>query len=155
MLWLSWQDTFMHSFQLNDFIILAGGHVKRNRIATAFHKCAAAEEEVTQTTDTVVRLAELQDFGGFWNMDKKLSELLNLTTGQMSSTRPSEVKDDRMWATALVIAYLQVRMPDRREEWEMMVQKATDWLQMEHNWTDASPLLGDAEKALAKLLPSQ
>uniref|UniRef100_A0A5K3FS56 Secreted protein n=1 Tax=Mesocestoides corti TaxID=53468 RepID=A0A5K3FS56_MESCO len=60
----------------------AGGYVKRNRIATAFHKCAAAEKEVTQTTDTVVRLAQLQDFGGFWNMDKELSELLNLTTGR-------------------------------------------------------------------------
>ncbi len=40
---------------------------------------AAAEEQ----TDPVIKAAELQDFDGFWNLDKKLADLFNVKLSKL------------------------------------------------------------------------
>ncbi|KAL5966196.1 von Willebrand factor A domain-containing protein 5A [Taenia solium] len=61
------------------------------------------------------------------------------------------VKDTKMWATALVVAYLRTHMASRKEEWEMVVQKAVDWLKA--TCPDPEALIEKAKKALEKLVP--
>eukprot|EP00108_Taenia_solium_P003034 TsM_001064900 transcript=TsM_001064900 gene=TsM_001064900 len=63
----------------------------------------------------------------------------------------SVVKDTKMWATALVVAYLRTHMASRKEEWEMVVQKAVDWLKA--TCPDPEALIEKAKKALEKLVP--
>jgi hypothetical protein len=33
-----------------------------------------------------------------------------------------------VWATALAVAFLRKEFPDKKDEWEMIVEKALKWL---------------------------
>ncbi|VDK26876.1 unnamed protein product [Taenia asiatica] len=101
--------------------------------------------------DAVVLAVELQDFDGYWLLNEDLTKVLNSPLSQLTSSRPSDVKDTKMWATALVVAYLRTRMASRKEEWEMVVQKAIDWLK--ETCPDPEALIGKAKKALEELVP--
>lgn len=47
-------------------------------------------EETAESKDDVVRAAELQEFNGFWNLNKEVAELLNVDLAKLSSSKPRE-----------------------------------------------------------------
>ncbi|XP_048774197.1 von Willebrand factor A domain-containing protein 5A-like isoform X3 [Ostrea edulis] len=71
-------------------------------------------------------LIEKQKFDGSWKFDNKLSQILKKSPHLMETS--SVVTDKDVWATALAIAFLGKEFPDRKDEWEMLVEKALKWL---------------------------
>ncbi|CDS35741.1 von Willebrand factor A domain containing protein [Echinococcus multilocularis] len=114
-------------------------------------KATGSEPTPSAPTDAVVFAVELQDFDGFWLLNEDLAKLFRSTLSQLTSSKPSDVENTKIWATALVVAYLRTHMDSRHEEWEMVVQKAMDWLK--ENCPNPQSLVEKAKTALAQLLP--
>ncbi|KAL2024242.1 hypothetical protein VTK56DRAFT_9398 [Thermocarpiscus australiensis] len=78
-------------------------------------------------------IVALQSFTGAWRWSDELLQLLELdkeqTTARATSLQLGGASD--VLATALVLAYLELKLADQRDEWEMLADKARGWLQDE------------------------
>ncbi|KAK4461205.1 von Willebrand factor A domain-containing protein 5A [Cladorrhinum samala] len=72
--------------------------------------------------DALTGIVALQTFEGKWAWSEKLLVLLGLNKDAVEAQKSDEV------ATAMVLAYLEVKLADRKDEWEMLAEKAQDWL---------------------------
>lgn len=72
--------------------------------------------------DALNGIVALQTFEGKWVWSDKLLALLGLNKDAVKAQKSDEV------ATAMVLAYLEVKLADRKDEWEMLAEKAQDWL---------------------------
>ncbi|BHF79244.1 von Willebrand factor A domain-containing protein 5A [Sparganum proliferum] len=86
---------------------------------------AAAEEE-----DFLATIAGLQEFVGCWPLSVQLSRLLNCPLGTLTATIPPSFsgEDGRVWATALVLMLLEVKIPWRSADWRPLAKKGKSWL---------------------------
>ncbi|KAK0718745.1 von Willebrand factor type A domain-containing protein [Apiosordaria backusii] len=82
--------------------------------------------------DNLERIVSLQQFTGQWAGSDDLLAVLGLDKQTVSSKVGGlglMDKGDDVFATALVLAYLEVHLSERKDEWEMLAEKARDWLQ--------------------------
>ncbi|KAK4226212.1 von Willebrand factor A domain-containing protein 5A [Podospora fimiseda] len=86
--------------------------------------------------DTLDVIVALQTFEGKWAWSDRLLALLGLKKEDV------KVQESDGIATAIVLAYLEVRLGNRKDEWEMLAEKARDWL-------NAQGI--DAEEQIAKV----
>nr|CDS35054.2 von Willebrand factor A domain containing protein [Hymenolepis microstoma] len=83
-----------------------------------------------QSKDEVVLVAELQEFGGYWNMNEETAKILKVDLAQLTSSKlPEAAKNEKVWATVPMIAYLRTCLASKKGEWKLVVKKAIDWLQ--------------------------
>ncbi|KAK4135788.1 hypothetical protein BT67DRAFT_455138 [Trichocladium antarcticum] len=86
--------------------------------------------------DRLAALVMLQSFSGAWAWDGKLLALLGLGDADATLARAraagvvvGDCGGERdVLATGLVLVFLEVRMAGLREEWEMLAEKAREWL---------------------------
>jgi hypothetical protein len=99
----------------------------QHRPATASSSASASASE----GDKLAQLVALQTFTGAWRWDEGLLELLGFQRPKFVAARAAAADlvgaSDRL-ATALVLAFLELRLADRRDEWEMLADKAREWL---------------------------
>ncbi|XP_048773308.1 von Willebrand factor A domain-containing protein 5A-like isoform X1 [Ostrea edulis] len=83
---------------------------------------------VKSTDDSIWKMMQLvkeQKFDGSWQLDS----LLKIIKKPEEEIKESAVvKDTDLWATALAIAFLRKELPDKKDEWEMLVEKALKWM---------------------------
>ncbi|CAH8472002.1 unnamed protein product [Schistosoma rodhaini] len=114
-----------------------------------------------------IRLAELQSFSGFWKLNSDLSECFEIPldnlTEFLKQNEKSSFLSDVTWGTALAIAFLELCMPEKENEWRLIVDKAKYWLntQGQMNQKDTKnpsescdELIEKARQVLTKLLKS-
>ena len=77
----------------------------------------------TTPAEKVHALIALQDFDGFWAPSADIMEILGL-----GDARPSYGDDPCVWSTVLVVKFLRGEMAAEREIWELVVDKADEWL---------------------------
>lgn len=96
------------------------------------------------------RLASLQRADGSWELGKFLAELLGCSLDDLESEAAkvpgNREQVDRVWATALALAFLEQFCADEREEWELLAAKARRWLDGVSK--DPAALLKAAARAL-------
>ena len=116
-------------------------------------------------------LISLQTFSGPWPSLATLP-LSNLRVSPSSAQTASESllangiapdagSAEKLLATALVIVFLQKKMPDEEDTWELVVEKANAWLEgivedeakREEVWKVARELVG-AEVGFEELAPA-
>ncbi|KAK6431140.1 hypothetical protein LTR95_012700 [Oleoguttula sp. CCFEE 5521] len=73
--------------------------------------------------DVLHSIIALQTFDGFWRWSADVFALL----GSQPTCDPQFGSQDLM-TTAIVVAFLETRMSDRKGVWEMVVQKARSWI---------------------------
>ncbi|KAF6771261.1 hypothetical protein AHF37_10491 [Paragonimus kellicotti] len=86
--------------------------------------------------DRWLSLVRLQSFVGSWDMDAQLASALEIPLPLLQTSQPktwpspatSTSLQRPVWATALVISYFEHRLADRKDEWELLAQKAHSWL---------------------------
>lgn len=85
------------------------------------------EDEYPDTTAVMHTLIALQTFSGAWPLNKALLDALAI---RRSARAELEVcgGSDEVKATALAIAYLETKVEEERDVWEMIVAKARAWL---------------------------
>ncbi|KAK4695657.1 hypothetical protein P7C71_g2127, partial [Lecanoromycetidae sp. Uapishka_2] len=79
-----------------------------------------AESTLETDSDKIHALIELQDFEGYWSLDDKLLAILGLKAHMIQNEDAS--------VTALVIYFLEQRMGSEKDLWELVVDKANEWL---------------------------
>merc|ERR1711920_352299 len=89
---------------------------------------APAPCRAPQTPDALQPLLLLQAFDGSWQLGSTLQQALKVA--------PEVLKIDgdipeKVWATALCVAFLRKRLADRQEEWTLVAAKACGWLRGE------------------------
>ncbi|KAJ4414891.1 hypothetical protein N0V85_002959 [Neurospora sp. IMI 360204] len=98
-----------------------------------------ADESAELQTETpplepLEALVSLQLFDGSWSWSEKLLEVLGqsqLTEKKVEERYGVPMPNINMLATALVLAYLEVKLVEERDEWEMLADKAREWLRGE------------------------
>ncbi len=56
------------------------------------------------------------------------------------------------WTTALVIAFLELRLANRQVEWQFMAKKALDWLAKVTSAGSIEGIMAEARRTLASTL---
>lgn len=92
---------------------------------------------------TLDEITKLQTFEGYWEWTLELLKILCLDANKIKSTLASELaKNNRSqlvanesdthnaMATILAMAYLEHKAGDQKPVWELMFQKAEEWLQL-------------------------
>jgi hypothetical protein len=86
--------------------------------------------EMATPLEPLEALVNLQQFDGSWSWNQQLLDIL----GQSQSTEERygvSVPNTTILATALVLAYLEVKLADEKDEWEMLADKAREWVRSE------------------------
>ncbi|KAB5559754.1 von Willebrand factor type A domain-containing protein [Coniochaeta sp. 2T2.1] len=97
-------------------------------------------EPAAAPTDVLETIVALQTFDGYWKWTDQLFSRLSLDgdlpklQAQMSSNNDItalgadlDAPSDKL-ATAIVLAFLETKMKERKDEWEMLAEKAYRWL---------------------------
>jgi len=88
---------------------------------TACAAVAAATKEDKASAHSLQRLLLLQSFSGSWEASAELSQILGIAVASLS---PEGGVSGAAWATALCVAFLQLRLATRSEEWSLVAAKA-------------------------------
>jgi len=95
-----------------------------------------------KVSDRMQPLVMLQSFDGSWELTEDLAAAVGITLENLAleaGVCPS------MWATAVAVAFLEVNLPNRAEEWEFVGAKARAWLKYQ-----ASDAAQDPDLIIAK-----
>ena len=78
-------------------------------------------------SEKVHELISLQDFDGFYEATETLWEILGVESGNANRKGGAGIGDD-VWATMLVVCFLEKKMRGEKDLWEMVMEKARLWL---------------------------
>jgi hypothetical protein len=96
---------------------------------------ARKKQKVEQESGTLLqRLIARQSFEGSWEAIYKLPYDEMKFDGDAASlavTQMTELNADQILATAIVVLFLETKMQDEEETWELVVEKARAWLESE------------------------
>merc|ERR1711865_1194211 len=79
------------------------------------------------TVDALQPLLLLQSFDGSWSFSESLATALGVKLLDMPMPAPAAVPE-KVWATALGLAFLSLHLLVREEEWVLLAGKARAWL---------------------------
>jgi hypothetical protein len=80
--------------------------------------------------DPLQTLIELQTFEGYWSLDEKLCRAIGTKIETASQTAQRQGVDAKVVATALAVHFLTTKLKNEEESWELVVEKAKGWLEM-------------------------
>ena len=114
---------------------------------------SANRKRVINNTDEILKsVVRLQKFNGSFELNNELAglitfksknenDLLNDIPDILSSMIPNR---ESIWATVLVVAFLNLYLEDSKSKWELMILKSSKWV--ETNCASSSSLLDLAVK---------
>lgn len=115
---------------------------------------AEVKPETVTPLDRLEAIVDLQHFDGSWSWSQQLLNVLGQgqsTEDSYGVTTPNNNKN--LLATALVLAFLEAKLADEKDEWEMLADKAREWLRSELSSSDQKGLLS-VEEYVEKLKAS-
>lgn len=91
---------------------------------------SASAPAAVDTTNALQALIALQTFVGSWTWSGDLEKVLGVTAKKAERVVAEDVKGDVL-ATVCAVVYLRRKLGEEREAWEMVVDKAVEWLRGE------------------------
>jgi hypothetical protein len=89
--------------------------------------------------DVLETLVSLQSFEGYWEWNEALFQKLGVDCRKILSG-PS-MKQSATLATAIVLTFMEAKLAGRKDEWELLAEKARAWLKIELQPRDAQEYL--------------
>ena len=83
------------------------------------------------TSDTSLStIIDLQLANGSWEMSKDLADVIGKSTTKIQEACPVAFKGNMsaIWATIIVLSYLQLQQSSFKDEWELVALKAEGWM---------------------------
>ena len=108
--------------------------------------------ECCESTDTdedespLQALIALQEFDGSWEWKKQLLAILRVDAKELEKTAP---KSKNILATALVVRFLETRLAEEKDSWELVVEKAREWIEDKVGSQGLQAIYAAADNALA------
>ncbi|ESA44202.1 von Willebrand domain-containing protein, variant [Neurospora crassa OR74A] len=115
---------------------------------------AQVEPETATPLEPLEALVSLQHFDGSWSWTEKLLDILGqsqLTEEKVEECYGVSMPNTDMLATALVLAYLEAKLVEERDEWEMLADKAREWLKSELTKSSEKGVVSSVEELVEKL----
>ena len=80
------------------------------------------------------RIISLQLASGAWKLSAELASLVGHSMEELKAACPAacEGELELVWATALVLGYLEKKLLKQQDEWELIATKAKNWLKKQH-----------------------
>ena len=80
------------------------------------------------------RIISLQLASGAWKLSAELASLVGHSMEELKAACPAacEGELELVWATALVLGYLEKKLLEQQDEWELIAMKAKNWLKKQH-----------------------
>ena len=80
------------------------------------------------------RIISLQLASGVWKLSADLAGLLGHSLEELKTACPAvcEGELELVWATVLVLGYLEKKLLELQDEWELIAMKAKNWLKKQH-----------------------
>jgi len=103
---------------------------KKTTAGSSSHVSIKRSDEVPPSIgkDLLVPLVVLQSFDGSWALTDKLACAIGIGSRSfLERVNPADVSNT-LWATALALAFLEVALATRAEEWGLLACKAHDWI---------------------------
>ncbi|KAI4954772.1 hypothetical protein J4E86_006082 [Alternaria arbusti] len=112
-----------------------GSSKRSSRSAMGPSSSPPQRQKVQEETGTLLqRLISRQSFEGSWEAIDKLpfDEMkLDRDAASLANAQLSEQNSEQLLATAIVVLFLEKKMQDEEETWELVVEKARAWLESE------------------------
>lgn len=95
------------------------------------------EDEADGGASSLQKIIALQSFEGSWRIDDKLLKVVGVLPSTGSTTETMKalgcvgvLSEDiyKVAGTVLVVAFLRLKLADEEDSWELIVEKAEDWL---------------------------
>ena len=92
----------------------------------------ASRQKMPDADDMFLKIVSLQEASGAWPLDSVVARLLKKSaTKDLDALSPfgkdSSTVCKSMWATAVVLAWLEAKCAGSKDEWELMANKAIKW----------------------------
>ena len=97
--------------------------------------------------DRMHKLIEMQEFDGSWASTTALWDLIEVKKSEAEAAGAS--KDEKVMATLMAIAWLEVKMKSEEDVWEMVVEKAKIWLEGALGAGAVQKAMADARRVVA------
>ncbi|KAM4708706.1 von Willebrand factor A domain-containing protein 5A-like isoform 2-T2 [Discoglossus pictus] len=79
-------------------------------------------------TPPIFRLISLQNADGSWHMIPEFASILGVSEQELKEKTSALKIDSSVWATILAVIWLHTSGSEQRDEWELLVGKAVDWI---------------------------
>jgi hypothetical protein len=96
-------------------------------------------------------LVSLQTFEGFWEWNTSLLNALPVNQKE-AENMANELRDMRVAATALAVAFLEDKCEHKKDEWELLVEKARGWLEGRLGGADGASKVVEKVTGLLRVL---
>jgi hypothetical protein len=103
--------------------------------------------ETGPTLPPLQALVALQLFEGSWQWKSELLSILGLERKAVETTVPK--MDMAVLATALAVRFLETKLADEKDSWELVVEKARQWIEEKVGAQGLKDAFASAEKTLA------
>jgi len=98
-----------------------------------------------KNSDALQPLVLLQEFDGSWELNEAFAAALG---SALDALAPENKVSRKAWATSLALAFLEVALSSRAEEWTLLAQKAREWLKSCVGPMDSTQLVAQARERL-------
>merc|ERR1711892_1585736 len=78
--------------------------------------------------DKIVALTSLQTAAGFFKSDDIIEKIIGNKFEAFKKQSEGKKIDAKVWVTALIISYIEQSFPEEKDTWELIVEKAREWL---------------------------
>jgi hypothetical protein len=94
---------------------------------------SSGSASVEDFPDTLSRLVNLQTFSGKWEWTNGLFQVLGVSADEVAKLAvPGNPQDKQdVLATVCAVVYLKIRLASEEDSWEMLVEKARQWMEAE------------------------
>ncbi|KAM4707367.1 von Willebrand factor A domain-containing protein 5A-like [Discoglossus pictus] len=82
-------------------------------------------------TPPLFKLISLQNADGSWHMIPELASILGVSEEEIKEKNLELKIDSSVWVTILAVIWLHSSGSEQRDEWELLVGKAVDWIKAE------------------------
>eukprot|EP00092_Neocalanus_flemingeri_P009192 GFUD01009893.1.p1 GENE.GFUD01009893.1~~GFUD01009893.1.p1 ORF type:complete len:803 (+),score=226.34 GFUD01009893.1:227-2635(+) len=79
--------------------------------------------------EKILALTSFQTAAGYFTEDKIVENIIGEKFSVFKNQSIKKKIGNQVWVTALIIAYIELNMPADKDTWDMIVQKARDWLE--------------------------
>ncbi|XP_031762656.1 von Willebrand factor A domain-containing protein 5A-like [Xenopus tropicalis] len=122
-----------------------------NELTDDVYECVeiAPPNELTEAKAerALFQLISLQNADGSWNLNSELASVFEMSEEVLKEKIPDPSIDASLWATVLAVMWLHAARPQQRDEWELLEDKALDWIKAK-----AAPSLSECVRAGNQLL---
>ena len=85
-------------------------------------------EKPMSNKEKLLALTSLQTAAGYFKEDKTIESIIGEKFEVFKKQCDEKNVETKVWQTALIIAFIEQNFTDEKDTWEMIVEKARDWL---------------------------